>query len=222
MPKAEDYKVLREAITGEMLKKAEDGWVLTKVGQMKSTGVYMMEFHRDFDVIPNFKRKPEPEYVRAQRDALEQKFPEVVQETIPASRSKETPQADPKGEPLTALTIGERKSGVYSFVQLEGENFLRTTKDGEAQHVEAGGMENAVTAGEIKIVKDEKTDEVTQIMISLKSGTYLPHISKLRPAVEALWRQEIFPKNLLVMRAPISLSTTQRIPPSIVLDLSQP
>jgi hypothetical protein len=186
-------------IYGKIGEMAEQGYELRTWQYVKGQLVLNFKYRRE--LIPKSMRAPEPIWVAKQRAKLKEAFPARVDTLHPTVRGPEASQYTAQTEEkyiLTAKNFNSVKPDLYAFVRLKGENFLRIG----VNHPTAGAGAEAQAAGDIRIERNPATGLNEIAYMSPRSGAYgypkYPHPSTLANAVEALWRQDIYPEKLLL------------------------
>lgn len=172
---------------------AESGYLLS--GPTWSRGALEVEFTFNSDLVlsdsvppPPFRPRSAPASDGGDLSNLPQRNPSICR--------RESKLYGPTwGLILTARTLDEIPQGQHSFVVLVGEDFIRLG----TSHPIIGGREYAKTAGDLEIGRDAGTGRPTVTWINNRSDTYQPSRETLPTAVEALWRQGIYPPDLKLL-----------------------
>jgi hypothetical protein len=134
--------------------------------------------------------------VSGQRDLFISHFGNPVGRLNPSNREKYFSDFPQQDHILSKKTLQDVHVGWHSFVVIDGENFIRL---GGAGHTILGARMSASSAGEIKIEVDQATGKKIVAAFNPRSDTYRPMPAELLPAVEAMWRQGIFPTKLKIL-----------------------
>lgn len=183
---------------------AGQGYVISS--QSKNRRVYI----RQPELLTFSESVPQPNYIFNQEEQLRDAFhkskphdrliPRVENSDASGDLSFVTTRPEP--QVLTAKTINagnfeplQRDRGLYNFVLLEGENFLRV---GVNKHAMLGAGRPAQAAGEIWFARDTETGMLEVAGLTPKSDAYQPYQGpvQLVSVVHALWRQGIFPRKM--------------------------
>lgn len=150
---------------------------------------------RNNDLLSDREVSVTPARVQHHREEFIAKFGEpsgVLRANFREKFFSELPEADYL---LTARTLNQIPPGRYAFVVLEGENFLRLG----VGHHRLGAQAPASSAGEVVIQKNPEGAGMIVSEINPRSDTYRPMRSDLLPALEALWRQGVWPEQLKII-----------------------
>jgi hypothetical protein len=156
-----------------------------------------IKFERDGALLAaGDRRLTRPDYVSLQAQRLRQSV-STDPSTYGPSRRERLNWVFPEPDGLlTANTISSLREGRHAFVLLEGENFLRIG----VGHPRTGGGWAAVAAGEVELRRNSRTQRMEVVALNNRSDTYRPDESAMVPAVEALWRQGLYPRTLRILQ----------------------
>ncbi len=209
-------EVDRAAVVVEMGKRARQGFEMFDC-RFEGNHFQLRFVKNEFLVTQNEETR-EPTFVASQRAALGASWPNpprTHRENLENGRSAVS--AFPSGTPLTSKSLDSFKPGTYSYIRHEGEPFLRLAKGvsyvGERalppptsarpdfggmdfKHDSVAGHEGVSVAGEVDISYNATTKHNEVRYVNIQSGSYQFTISALPVAVEALWDQGIFQREL--------------------------
>lgn len=147
------------------------------------------------ELVSDRESSPLSKEIQKQREAFLEHFGTSSGRLLANHRERFFSQIPEYDHLLTAKTLSNIPPGRYSFVVLQGENFLRLGMG----HHRLGARMIASSAGEVVIEKDPITHASRLTQINSRSDTYRPLTGDLLPALDALWRQGIRPERLKVM-----------------------
>jgi len=185
-------KAIKQPLVERILEMSEIGYVLSATTPRGRNLVAI--FDKNSNIYASNKKPNQPQWIsthKTQLDSFRKRFPIERNSFEPIVESEQLPYK-PSEQILSKKTIDQFEPKKYAFVLLRGENFLRLADS----HYEAGAWEDAITAGDIKITRQDGKNTVE--IINNRSGTYLTYIGNIAHAVEALWRQGIFPDTLII------------------------
>lgn len=189
--------VLNAAIEARTAEMAEEGYVREWDALPRPGPKLELNFRREPRLLAVRERRAEPAWVAEQRARLREKFPRArFRDRLYASKSERYETDTPDSTLLlTAKTLAALEPGLYAFVRVTGENFLRL---GSGHHLVGAGMV-AMAAGDLSVVKDAVTGERRVESLSPRSDTYRPPDDTLVHALEALWRQGVYPREVRLL-----------------------
>jgi hypothetical protein len=184
--------ILNQSLPQARAEFAEMGYTLDYGWHKKER----MRFVRNPDLLSDTETGPMPAHVESQRKKFLERFGNWGSPYLnPSNREKYYSHVPQHDHILTVRTLQKIKPGLYSFVVIEGENFLRL---GMGHHL-LGARRMASSAGEVVIEADPVTGKHVLTGINARSDTYRPLDKDLLPALEAIWRQGITPEKIKIL-----------------------
>jgi hypothetical protein len=190
---------IRELVLERIYELSELGYIAIQSRYHAET--LEIEFKRSEALIPihhvGDEENEAPDWVSGQNEALQNAFPNShLFDQLSASYSERDYSTRPEGSILSARTLQGLPADGYAFVLLQGENFLRIG----TKHPQIGAKEAVVSAGDIFLKRNPENQQIEVQALSIRSDTYQPpNAAYLVPAVQALWRQGIYSKNLKLL-----------------------
>lgn len=154
----------------------------------------LMLYYREPVLMSDREAHSLPVQIQRQREQWMTHFGEPWGSLRASTREKNFSEVPEYDHLLTAKTLKTIPPGRYSFVVLEGENFLRLGMG----HHRLGARMPVSSAGEVLIEKDPQSGTSYLAAVNRRSDTYRPMASDLLPALDALWRQGVFQKKLKI------------------------
>lgn|GEM_PF-3679736 len=169
---------------------AEMGYVRDFLTRKKDLVLY----YREPALLSDQEIHSLPVQTQKQREQFISHFGEPGGSLKANSREKNFSEIPEYDHLLTAKTIKTIPPGRYSFVVIEGENFIRLGMG----HHRLGARLPVSSAGEVLIEKDLQSGNSYLAAVNRRSDTYRPMTSNLLPALDAICRQGIFQKKLKI------------------------
>lgn len=179
--------------------------ILTRVREMGALGYELLSASFKADQITlKFRFEPllvrlsekpaPPDYVASQRRRMAEGLNLKAWNRMRYSGLGNYENATEKGKILSQKSAAHF-GGFADFALIRGERFLRLGSG----HSRITMGNDVDTAGEIRFTR-AANGTIDTVHLRMKSGGYSPHVASAHLAIEALWDQGIFPRNITISK----------------------